>query len=254
MHYNSNSGFKSTLLISFKKIKKMKVNYSGTIKGSRLEMEPLNNYISDAIASSTPLYFTLVDGTVFNTKFTAFELKDDAYHTDRADAQAHRQAAGVFQRELEKFNTDIAQYVKTVNHENTKKIAEWGIPLRLGKLGGKVTLSRKLKDVEMVSIAILFKHTLDGANSILSDFDMVKMQAILDAYVLERANYKNSQNKWRSASISRRYDMAELRKMQHLIARELIKNPTFNDRDLEQFGYTLIENHDYGSNEIVNAA
>ena len=232
----------------------MKIKYLGSIKGSRLEMELLNNYISDAITNSTPLYFTIVEGAVFNNKFAAFKTKDDAYLKDRAYAQAHRQAAGVFQRELEKFNTDIAQYIKTVKHENTKKIAEWGIPITLGKLGGRVTLSRKLKDVEMVSIAILFKHTLDGENSILNDFDMVKMQAILDAYVLERANYKNSQNKWRSASISRRYDMAELRKMQHLIARELIKNPTFNDRDLEQFGYTLIENHDYGSNEIVNAA
>jgi hypothetical protein len=37
--------------------------------------------------------------------------------------------------------------------------------------------------------------------------------------------------------------------MQHLIARELIKNPVFNDRDLEQLGYTLIENHNYNSSD-----
>ena len=227
----------------------MKVNYSGSIKGSRLEMKPLNNYISDAIASSTPLYFTLVDGAVFNTKFTAFELKEDAYQKDRADAQASRQAAGVLQRELEKFNTDIAQYIKTVNHRNTKKIAEWGIPINLGKLSGKVTLSRKLKDVEMVSTSILSKHTLDGANSILNDFNMAEMQTVLDAYVLARASYKDSQNGWRGTSISRREDMAELREMQHLIARELIKNPIFNDRDLEQLGYTLIENHNYNTSD-----
>ena len=227
----------------------MKVNYDGSIKGSRLEMKPLNNYISDAIASSTPLYFTLVDGAVFNTKFTAFELKDDAYQKDRADAQAYRQVAGISQRKLEKFNTDITQYIKTVNHENTKKIVEWGIPIKLGKYGGEVTLSRKLKDVEIVSTAILYKHTLDGANSILNDFNMAEMQSELDAFVLTRANYKDSQNGWRSTSISRREDMAELRKMQHLIARELIKNPIFNDRDLEQLGYTLIENHNYNSSD-----
>jgi len=227
----------------------MKVNYDGSIKGSRLEMKPLNNYISDALASSTPLYFTLVDGAVFNTKFTAFELKEDAYQKDRADAQASRQAAGVLQRELEKFNTDIAQYIKTVNHRNTKKIAEWGIPINLGKLSGKVTLSRKLKDVEMVSTSILSKHTLDGANSILNDFNMAEMQTVLDAYVLARASYKDSQNGWRGTSISRREDMAELREMQHLIARELIKNPIFNDRDLEQLGYTLIENHNYNTSD-----
>ena len=212
-------------------------------------MKPLNNYISDALASSTPLYFTLVDGAVFNTKFTAFELKEDAYQKDRADAQASRQAAGVLQRELEKFNTDIAQYIKTVNHRNTKKIAEWGIPINLGKLSGKVTLSRKLKDVEMVSTSILSKHTLDGANSILNDFNMAEMQTVLDAYVLARASYKDSQNGWRGTSISRREDMAELREMQHLIARELIKNPIFNDRDLEQLGYTLIENHNYNTSD-----
>ena len=227
----------------------MKLNYDGSIKGSRLEMKPLNNYISDAIASSTPLYFTLVDGAVFNTKFTAFELKEDAYQKDRADAQASRQAAGVLQKKLEKFNADIAQYIKTVNHRNTKKIAEWGIPIKLGKFGGKVTLSRKLKDVEMVSTAILSKHALDGASSILNDFNMAEMQTVLDAYVLARASYKDSQNGWRGTSISRREDMAELREMQHLIARELIKNPIFNDRDLEQLGYTLIENHKYNSSD-----
>jgi hypothetical protein len=42
--------------------------------------------------------------------------------------------------------------------------------------------------------------------------------------------------------------------MQHLIARELINNPSFNDRDLKQLGYTLIENHDYGSNDENQAA
>ena len=232
----------------------MKIKYLGSIKGSRLEMEPLNNYISDSIASSIPLHFTLVDGTVFNTQFAAFLLKDDAYLKDRAYAQTYRQEAGVLLRILEKFNASTAQYIKTVHHENTKKITEWGIPIRLGKSGGKVLLSRQIKDVEMVSIAILFKHTLDGANSILNNFDMPTMQTTLDAFILARANYKDSQNGWRSASISRREDMEQLRKMQHLIARELIKSPVFNDRDLEQLGYTLIENHDYGSNEIVNAA
>jgi hypothetical protein len=48
--------------------------------------------------------------------------------------------------------------------------------------------------------------------------------------------------------------MLQLRKMQHLIASELIKSPVFNDRDLEQLGYTLIENHDYGSNDEKQAA
>ena len=106
----------------------------------------------------------------------------------------------------------------------------------------------------MVSIAILFKHTLDGANSILNNFDMPTMQTTLDAFILARANYKDSQNGWRSASISRREDMVQLRKMQHLIARELINNPSFNNRDLEQLGYTLVENHDYGSNDENQAA
>ena len=50
-------------------------------------------------------------------------------------------------------------------------------------------------------------------------------------------------------TLSRREDMAELREMQHLIPRELIKNPIFNDRDLEQLGYTLIENHNYNTSD-----
>ena len=68
----------------------MKIKYLGSIKGSRLEMELLNNYISDAITNSTPLYFTIVDGAVFNNKFAAFKTKDDAYLKDRADAQTYR--------------------------------------------------------------------------------------------------------------------------------------------------------------------
>ena len=78
---------------------------------------------------------------------------------------------------------------------------------------------------------------------------MVEMQSVLDAFVLTRANYKDSQNGWRGVSISRKKNRAELRKMQHLIAKELIKNPIFNDRDLEQLGYTLIENHNYNSSD-----
>jgi hypothetical protein len=232
----------------------MKIKYLGSIKGSRLEMEPLNNYISDAITNSTALYFTLVEGAVFNNKFAAFKTKDDAYLKDRADAQTYRQASIPLLGKLESYNRNIAQFVKTVHHENTKKLTEWGIPIKLGKLGGEVLISKKIKDIEQVSKAILAKNTVDGANTILEDFDIADMQATFDAFILTRANYKDSQNGWRSASISRREDMEQLRKMQHLIARELIKSPVFNDRDLEQLGFTLIENHDYGSNDENQAA
>ena len=68
----------------------MKIKYLGSIKGSRLEMEPLNNSISDAITNSTPLHFTIVVGAVFNTQFAAFKTKDDAYLKDSADAQTYR--------------------------------------------------------------------------------------------------------------------------------------------------------------------
>jgi hypothetical protein len=232
----------------------MKIKYLGSIKGSRLEMEPLNNYISDAITNSTPLHFTIVDGAVFNTQFAAFETKDDTYLKDRADAQTYRQASIPLLGKLESYNRSIAQFAKTVNHENTKKLTEWGIPIKLGKLGGEVLINKKIKDIEQISKAILAKNTADGANTILEDFDIADMQTTLDAFILARANYKDSQNGWRSASISRREDMVQLRKMQHLIARELINNPSFNNRDLEQFGYTLIENHDYGSNDENQAA
>ena len=226
----------------------MKIIYKGSIKGSRLEMEPLNNYISDSIASSTTLYFTLVDGAVFNSKFDAFVITDDNYLKDKNEAQIYRQEGIPLLAKLSSYNRDIAQYVKTTLLNNTKKLTDWGIPIKLGKLGGEILLSRKIKEVELASKSILDKHTLDGANSILANFNMSDMQATYDAYVLSRANYKDSQNKWRAASIVRREDMKELRKMQHLIARELISNPTFNDRDLEQLGYILIENHDYGNN------
>tara|TARA_B110000211_G_scaffold200101_1_gene230897 strand:+ start:40 stop:468 length:429 start_codon:yes stop_codon:yes gene_type:complete len=113
------------------------------------------------------------------------------------------------------------------------KLTEWGIPIKLGKLGGEVLINKKIKDIEQVSKAILAKNTADGANTILEDFDIADMQATFDAYVFSRGKNKDSQDGWRGASISRRDDMVQLRKMQHLIARELINNPSFNNRDLE---------------------
>ena len=181
-------------------------------------------------------------------------LKDDAYLKDRTDAQIYRQASMPLLRKLDRYNRRIAQFIKTMHNANTKKLTEWGIPIKLGKLGGEVLFNQKIKDIELISKAILAKNTADGANSILHDFDIADMQTTYDAYLLKRAQYKEAQNGWRSASISRREDMNELRKMQHLIARELINNPSFNDRDLEQLGYTLIENHKYKSDDDESSA
>ena len=226
----------------------MKIKYNGSVQGTRLEMEQLNKFITEAQANSTTLLFTLIGGTEFSTKFNSFIGKDDAYQNNRQKAQQFRQASIPLLKKLHKYNRDIARYIKTQNLENTKKLSEWGIPNTYGKYG-KVQLVDKIKDIKLASKSILAKHDLDAANSILTEFDMADMQTTLDAYELTRENYNNHQHAWRGYSQQRREDIAELRRMQHLIARELLSIPTFNPRDLELMGYTLTEFHQNGENE-----
>ena len=225
----------------------MFVKYNGSVKGSRQEMLPLKNHISDVIGAGGVLKFTSVVGSDFVSQFDDFYLIDNEYLAEKASAQIARQNSYTYLKKMKKDNWQVATFLKSLYSDNTKKLLEWGIPVLIGKLGGVIPLNITLKDAELTCEAILAKHTADGAASVLQDFEMTAMQDNYDAYVLLRTEYKTAQDVWRGHSVARKNAMHELRRMQHQIARELIANPSFNNRDLEPMGYILVEKHDYGN-------
>ena len=225
----------------------MFVKYKGSVKGSRQEMLPLKNHISAVITAGDSLKFTSVVGSDFVTRFDNFVLIDDSYIGQKASAQIARQNSYTYLKNMKKDNWKVASFLKALYSDNTKKLLAWGIPVLIGKLGGVIPLNMTLKDAELTCKYILAKHAADGAASVLQDFDMTEIQSNYDAYVLLRAEYKTAQDVWRGLAVGRKDAMLELRRMQHAIARELIANPSFNNRELETMGYVLVEKHNYST-------
>ena len=74
---------------------------------------------------------------------------------------------------------------------------------------------------------------------------MAAFEALLEDYKLatETASYESI--KWRIAEPKMREEIKELLKMQRRIARQFLNVPWFSPRDLEDWGYAVIENHNY---------
>ena len=74
---------------------------------------------------------------------------------------------------------------------------------------------------------------------------MAAFEALLEDYKLatETASYESI--KWRIAEPKMREEIKELLKMQRRIARQFLNVPGFSPRDLEDWGYVVIENHNY---------
>ncbi|MBT4881154.1 MAG: hypothetical protein HON40_01235, partial [Flavobacteriales bacterium] len=95
--------------------------------------------------------------------------------------------------------------------------------------------------------AIIDKHIADGANSILALFDMQKFEDDYNELLLVHQDYEAEKLIWRTKSVIKRKSFAKLKEMQRIIGRELITHPDFEPRDLEFWGFEVLEFHNTGT-------
>ena len=229
----------------------MKINYSGSIINSKVELAHLKNAIDAATAASLSLGFDTIDSNEFLTKYDAFIVTDAVYYQARKDAQMYNQQKVKHYVELRKVCWEIAKFLRIKYSDNTKKLGLWGITLVYGK-EGVVRIDGKYAAIESLTTQILAKDTADAANSLITSFNTAHIQAVLSDYQTANTNFEAEQVKWRSLSVSRRGLLLELKSMQRKIAQEMLSTPNFNPRLLEDWGYTITEFHEIKT--LPNAA
>jgi len=214
------------------------------------QLKDLNAAIVQALTNGTTIPWDVVDPSVFNTKHTAMEVTRTTYKNAKQNAPALIKEKALINAQFLSNSRKMAQYIKNTYPDNTKKLEEYGIRILHGK-SGTVKLAGKLhKQVEMYA-TIIETHLANGANSILSGFDMAAFEALFEDYKLAIETASDESIKWRKAGPKMRENIKELVKMQRRIARQFLNVPGVSPRDLEDWGYVVIENHNYTT---LNAA
>ena len=221
----------------------MKIKIGGRLSDSTQQLKQLKNKIMDTLNNSGTLPFTLVDGNDFTTKFTNYELLDAEYDFAKENSEIWKQKRYVNKRLLLKNSREIAQFLKVRNHTNVKKLYDWGITIVGVDDNGRVKINGGLIESEHMFKGIIDKHILDGANSILSVFDMTEFETLYNEMMTYKGNYETNKVLWRTKSVYKREQFSELLKMQRLIAKEMYTHPDYSKRDLELWGYEVLEFH-----------
>ena len=108
-------------------------------------------------------------------------------------------------------------------------------------------ISYKINEAEIMFGAIIDKDIADGENSILAPFDMQKFRHYYNELLLVHQEYETEKLGWRTTSVAKRESFAKLREMQRIIGREMITHPDIEPRDLENWGFEILEFHNTGT-------
>ena len=208
------------------------------------QLQNLNAAIVQALTDGTTIPWNVVDPSVFNTKHTAMEVTRNAYKNAKQNTPALIKAKVLINNQLLSKSRKMAQYIKNTYPDNTKKLEEYGITILHGK-SGTVKLAGKLHEQVEMYANIIATHLAHGANSILSSFDMAAFEALFEDYKLAIETASDESIKWRKAGPKMREEIKELVKMQRRIARQFLNTPGVQPRDLEDWGYVVIETHIY---------
>ncbi len=175
-------------------------------------------------------------------KHQDFLQLDVEYTAARVQSQIHRQLRYNANKQLYKKSLRIAQYLKVKLHSNTKKLGEWGITLVYGK-SGRIKFSRRLLPLEEMYLHILSKHLADGENSVLNRYDMDVFSELTNQLIAQKTAYQLETAQWRSISKHRLQKLKELIAMQRKIARDMLSRTDMLPKDLELWGFRLVEQH-----------
>ena len=208
------------------------------------QLKDLNSAIVKAIADGTTIPWDIVDPNDFVNKHTAMAAIRMAYKDAKQHAPALiKEKTNINNRLLTK-SRKMAQYIKATYPDNTKKLEEYGIRILHGKSGAVQLSGKHAVQTEMYA-TIIATHLAYGANSILSTFDMVAFETEFNDYIAATETARNESIKWRKPAPEMRLLIKELVKMQRRIARQLLNSPGFKPRDLEDWGYIVVEGHNY---------
>jgi len=224
----------------------MKLNLSGSVSKATEQFKILDTVIADANSSATPLPFSLVDATEFSNEFGNYLQLAYDYLKAKKEAPVFTQKRYIINERLFQQARRIAQFLKIRNYQNNKVLEQWGIHINATSIGN-VKFSRKINEAEIMYKAIIDKHIADGTNSILSSFNMAKFEADYIELLLLHDNYETEKLGWRTKSVAKRKSFAKLKEMQRIIGRELITHPDFEPRDLENWGFEVLEFHNTGT-------
>ena len=221
----------------------MKIIIKKNLQDSVDQLTKLNDKISDTINNSGTLTYTLVDGTEFMNEFANYNLLDGLYKNSKSNSRVLRKERYIINEKMKKKSQEISQFLKVRNYKNPRKLEEWGIIIVSVDEHGRVEIPRRLVELEIMYKGIIDKHTLDGASSILSVFDMTEFETEYNDLMNSKTLYEAEKLVWRINTGKKRQSFDLLVDDQRLIAKEMYTHPDYSKRDLELWGYEVLEFH-----------
>ncbi len=193
----------------------MQLNLNGSLSRTTEQLKILNTAIADADSSATPLPFSLVDATEFSDEFENYLSLSEDYLKAKKKAPIFTQKRYAIHKRLFETSLRMAQFLKIRHHLNNKVLESWGIPIKATK-NGKIKISYKINEAEIMFGAIIDKDIADGENSILAPFDMQKFRHYYNELLLVHQEYETEKLGWRTTSVAKRESFAKLREMQRI--------------------------------------
>ena len=215
-------------------------NLGRRILSTEIQLKKLNSAILATDLAVSPLPWGLVTGQVFTDKHANYVALKSTYVSGKQEAQMYTQHKYAHLNEIRKDLQDIGQYVKVNKLSFYKELGLYGFEVIHSK-NGIIKIPGNNVLLDKLCQNVLDKDTADGANSLLSVFDMAKLQANLDAKRLAQKDAEQAKLKWRLVAIEKRNVLKELTSMMKLIGNEMLRNPSIAPRDLETWGFVVTE-------------
>ena len=215
-------------------------NLGRTILSTEIQLKKLNSAILATDVAVSPLPWGLVTGQVFTDKHANYVALKSTYVSGKQEAQMYTQHKYTLLNEIRKDLQAIGQYIKVNKLSFYKELGLYGFEVIHSK-NGIIKIPGNNVLLDTLCQSVLDKNTADGANSLLSVFDMSGLQAKLDAKRQAELDEEQARLDWRLVAIEKRKELKELTTMMKLIGKEMLKNPNIKPRELEAWGFVVIE-------------
>jgi hypothetical protein len=210
------------------------------VLSTETQLKKLNSAILATDVANSPLPWGLVTGIDFTDKHANYLGLKATHIQGKQLAQMHTQHKYAYVKVIRKELQDIAQYIKVNKLTFYKELGLYGYEV-IHSSNGIIKIPGNNVLLDELCVIVLDKHAADGANSLLNVFDMVRLQANLDAKRQAELDEEQARLDWRLVAIEKRKELKALTKMMKLIGKEMLKNPNIPPRDLETWGFIVTE-------------